>query len=493
MPDQVLAATGTTKIIMGIVFIMLHFFIGKYLLDKIVFQHKLSFKKNWTSLIVFTLLSAFLIIVGIRGGLQQIPINQSVAYYSKNNTLNVAGVNPLWNFMNVLVQNKKYLNVNPYLKLDIDLADKYVEDLFFIEKDTTIQLFEIEKPNFVFLILEGVNANVFKTFGNQENISPFMDSLFQESYLFTNMYSSGFRSDQGLVALLGGFPPAPVSSIASQPEKFMQLPSFIEKLHEVNYSSSFFTGVEPEFGNLKSYLVSNGFLKLIDIKDFPSQQRTQNLGVPDEFLFQKFTEEMKAPKEPFFSMVFTSTTHEPYDMPFNKNISDERQKYLNTVSYLDSVLVKSIHEWKKRDWYKNTIFILTSDHAHLHPGQYDVDVNARYHIPFAIFGEALKQEFVGKQNLNIYSQVDIPKSILAQLNLSNEDFVWSKNMMNPYSKPFAFYTFVEGYVLKTDQCNNGWEYRYDKPVQFVETDDSTFCQQQGQAFLQKLYDIYLAY
>ncbi len=139
-----------------------------------------------------------------------------------------------------------------------------------------------------------------------------------------------------------------------------------------------------------------------------------------------------------------------YLLSFNDGISEERQRYLNTVSYLDSVLVKSINEWKKYAWYKNTIFILTSDHAHFLPGNYDVDANERYHIPFAIFGEPLKADFVGKQNSNIYSQLDIPKSILKQLNIESEDFAWSKNIMNPFSKHFAFYTFVEGYLLKTE-------------------------------------------
>lgn len=493
MPDQVLAATGLTKIFMGLAFIALHFFIGKFLLDKFALKKKISFKKSWIVFIVFTLLSAIALIVGIRGGVQNIPINQSEAYYSKNNTLNVAGVNPFWNFMNVIVQNQKYLNQNPYQKLGNDKAEKYVNDLFFVEKDSTIKLFEIERPNIVFLTLEGVNANVFKAFGNQENITPFMDSLFRSSYLFTQVYAAGFRSDQGLVAMLGGFPPAPVSSIAAQPEKFIQLPSLVQKLHNESYSSSFFTGVEPEFGNLKSYLMATGFEKLIDIKDFPKQERTQGLGVPDEFLFQKFTAEMKAPKEPFFSMIFTSTTHEPYDMPFNNGVSDERQRYLNTVSYLDSALIKNINEWKKYDWYKNTIFVLTSDHAHFHPGNYDVDANERYQVPLAIFGEPLKNEFVGARNNNIYSQLDIPKTVLKQLDIESQEFVWSKNMMNPFGKHFAFYTFVEGYILKTDGCNNGWEYRYDKPVGQSANKNMEFCQEEGQAFLQKLYDVYLAY
>lgn len=493
MPQQVIAATGVTNLLMGFVFVIFHFIIGKYLFDKFLFQKKLKFKQSFFLFMILLLFSASAIVVGIRGGLQEVPINQSVAYYSSNNTLNIAGVNPFWNFMNMLVQNKKYLNENPYKKLEKKEAEVLVKQLFELPKDSTINLFTQKKPNIVFLTLEGVNAKVFKAFGNKNNHAPKIDSLFKTGYLYTEMYAAGFRSDQGLVAMLGGFPPTPISSIASQPEKFIQLPSLVSKIKSLNYETSFYTGVEATFGNLKSYLVSNSFDNIIDLKDFPSNKKTQSLGVPDAFLFDKFSEDLSLMNEPFFSMVFTSTTHEPYDMPFNKGIFDERQRYLNTVKYLDSVVIKNINMWKRETWYKNTIFVLTSDHAHFHPGNYAVDENRRFHIPFLIFGEALKPEFEGKQNTTIFSQVDIPKTIAAQLNLKNDDFVWSKNMLNPYSKSFAFYTYVEGCVLKTDYCNHGWEYRYDKAYGNQELENAAVCIKQSQAFLQELYDQYLAY
>ena len=493
VPDQLFKVVDLETIFLGLFFVGLHFFLGKFLLDNWVFNKDVHFSKTTYSFIIWFVFYVALLVIGIRGGLQQVPINQSVAYYSKNDVLNVAGVNPLWNFMNVIVQNKKYLNENPYKKLTQDDASILMDSLFYVKKDTTINILNIQKPNIVFIALEGVNANVFKQFGNDLNTTPFLDSLFKTGYLFTQMYANGFRSDQGLVALLSGFPPPPVSSITSQPEKFKQLPSFNKILKSNQYNTSFFVGIEPEFGNFKSYLISNHFDTFYDIHDFPKNEQTQNLGVPDEFLFKKFITKMQKPQEPFFSLIFTSTTHEPYDMPFNENVKDEKQKYLNTVSYIDSLLIQFLDETKKLAWYDNTIFIITSDHAHFHPENYFVDENKRYHIPFFIFGKPLKDEFIGKQNNIIASQVDIPKTILAQLSLANDAFIWSQNLFNPYIKGHAFYTFVGGCVLKTDNCNNGWEYRYDKFTGYQKLDDTTFCTKQSQAYLQLLYQQYLAY
>ena len=339
MPLQVLSTMGSFNVILAVFFMALHLVISFFLIQKILSKTKFKVIRNSFSFLVYITISAFLIVVFLRGGLQSVPINQSAVYLYQNNTLNVAGVNPLWNFMNTLVQNKKYLNENPYNKIDKEKAKKYVKDLFKVKKDTTTSLFKINIPNIIFIALEGVNANVFKSFGAKNSFAPSLDSLFQHGFLFTEMYSAGFRSDQGMLAIYGGFPPTPVSSIAAQPEKFKHLPSLSKKIMKEEYHCSYFMGVEPEFGNLKSFLVYNGFDKLIDIKDFSPKQKTTSLGVPDEFLFHKFLNEMETVSEPFYSMIFTATTHEPFDMPFNKGVKEERQRYLNTVAYLDTVLI----------------------------------------------------------------------------------------------------------------------------------------------------------
>jgi len=489
-PDQILGTIGKETILMALIFIVLHFMLGFKLLNKYNFTKKLSFRKSFFSFVFFCLISALLTIVGIRGGLQNVPINQSQSYFSKNNTLNVAGINPLWNFMNVLLQNANYGNNNPYKKMELATASSFVDHLYRTNNDSTTFIFKSDKPNIVLITLEGVNANVFNAFSKEKSYAPNIEKLFSEGYLFTNMYSAGFRSDQGMVSILSGFPPTPVSSICAQPEKFSKLPSLPKSLQKENYNCSFFFGGEASFGNFKSYLIHNGFSPLYELKDFPKEQFTQNLGVPDEFVFEKFSNEMKNTSEPFFSMIFTQTTHEPYDMPFNEGVSIERTKYLNTVLYVDSIMGKWYSNMKTMPWYDNTIFILTSDHAHYFPGKYDNWTAERYHIPFLLFGNALKDEFKGNTNNKICSQVDIPKTILNQLKLDSKDFKWSKDFLNPFVNEFAFFTYVEGYTLKTKDKICGWEYNWKKTCGDC---DSTFHLKQGQAFLQVLYEDYLSY
>lgn len=489
-PSQIVATIGVFKFSMIAIFILFHFFIAKAVFEKYYFNKKIVFHKSNISFTFFFLLSATLLTIGIRGGLQEIPISQSSVYFSNNNTLNVASVNPFWNFMNVIVQNVN-VDSKQYEKMDNNEAKNIVKRFYEIEKDTTIYLFNIKKPNIVYIALEGVNANVFKAINNKKSFAPNIENLFSEGYFFLNMYSSGFRSDQGMVSIFGGFPPTPLNSICAQPEKFANLSSMPKQMQNINYDFSFFHGGDASFGNFKSYLVYNGFKPIIDVSDFSKKEKTQSLGAPDEFLFKKFNEKMKNKKEPFFSMIFTLTTHEPFDMPFNKNVSDEAKKYLNTVLYTDSVIGKWFKEVKKMPWYDNTIFIISSDHSHFHPNNYEIDASERYHIPFLILGKPLKQEFIGKTNNKIVSMVDIPKTIIKQLNLNTDKFKWSKNMMNPYENEFAFYTYVNGSCLKTKKHNCGWEYNWNKNM--GENCNSEKEKKENQAFMQVLFEDYLNY
>lgn len=489
-PDQIIKSMGYSKSLMALLFIFFHFVIGKILLEKYYFQKKIVFSKSIISFIFFTLFSASLLMLGIRGGYQVVPINQSDTYFSTNNTLNVAGVNPLWNIGNTFVQNKAHATTNPYIQLEKNEAIEIVSNLYKIKKDTTIKLFNIDKPNIVYIALEGVNANVLKYFNKSKSYTPEIESLFEEGYFFSNMYASGSRSDQGMISLLSGFPPTPINSICAQPEKFIHLPSFPKKLQENSYNCSYYFGGEAAFGNFKSFLVHSGFEPLIEVFDFHKKERTQYLGVPDEYLFDKFSKDMTNPKEPFYTMIFTQTTHEPFDMPFNENVADEKTKYLNTVSYVDSVIGDWYSAIKNKDWYDNTIFIISSDHSNYLPENYQTWVKERYHIPFLILGKPLKKEFKGQTNEGIFSQVDVPKSLLKQMDIESTNFKWSKDFMNPYSKQFAYFAYVEGYSFKTKNNICGYGYNW---KQYVGDCDSTLYKKQGQAFLQVLYDDFLSY
>jgi phosphoglycerol transferase MdoB-like AlkP superfamily enzyme len=431
--------------------------------------------------------------IGIRGGLQQVPVNQSDAYFSSNPALNYAGVNSLWNFGNTIFQNRKYLNTNPYRKMSEEDAEKITRQLFITQRDTTEIIITSQSPNIIMVVLEGFNAHVINTFDNSIDYAPNLRQIIDSGYLFSNMYGSGLRTDQGLVSLISGFPALPLNTIGAQPEKFQQLPSLSRKLAEKGYQSVFHFGGEPEFGSFKSFLVHNGFNPLIDFRSFPKNQLTQKLGAPDEFLFQRHLKDINSFEQPFLSVIMTQTSHEPFDMPFNKNVSDANLKYLNTIAYTDSVLGRWLEEIKNKDFYKNTLLIITSDHGHRFPGDYWYSDPKRFQIPLIFYGDVLKEEYRGTINHRYGSQTDIPYTLLKQLGITDNHFEWSKNLLNPYSPEFSFFIYINGFVFLTPEFSCGYEYHYMKTEFSSDENHTENCIHAGRAYMQHLFQTYLEY
>jgi phosphoglycerol transferase MdoB-like AlkP superfamily enzyme len=460
------------------------FFSFKKIIKKIDLHNQIWWKSSFV-----IVLNTSCIILGLRGGLREIPINQSDAYFSENLALNIAGVNSLWNLGNVFFQNTNNLTENPYKTMSDEQARQIFQQMYVIDKDTSINLFNIERPNIIFIAMEGVNANCIKEFNANNNYMPYVSDIMKEAYTFTNMYSSGMRTDQGLVSLISGFPALPLHTIGAQPEKFQALPSLSLALKAQGYENTFFFAGEPEFGSFKAFLVHNGFSKIYDLDDYTKAELSQDLGAPDAVLFEKFTHNMKDTKEPFFSLVLTQTTHEPFDMPFNDGINDDAMRYINTVKYLDSVIGKWYQECKKQAWFKNTIFIISSDHAHTFPDRYWYTDKERFHIPFIIFGSPLKAEFKGQVNSQLVNQTDIPFSLALQVNLESQAFEFSKDIMNPYSPKFSSFIHIHGHNLiqGDQQCSVNYELKND----FSKESDT--CTLRNAAYFQYVFQQYMSY
>lgn len=448
-------------------------------------------KRRWAYVIPFVVMLTVLVLA-MRGGLREIPINQSDAYYSENQVLNVAGVNSIWNFGNVLFQNRNSLKSNPYEILPKETAASIFADITRTPQDSSTQVLRIKQPNIVLLTMEGVNANCISNYNSALDYMPELSKLMDQAYAFKNMYASGMRTDQGLVAVLSGFPAFPLHTIGAQPEKFQYLPSLSLDLKAQGYSNTFFFAGEPEFGSFKAFLVHNGFEKIYSLKDFPSEQRTQDLGAPDEFLFERFLADANQLQEPFFSLMLTQTTHEPFDMPFNQDVEDDAIKYINTVRYVDSLIGKWYEACKTMPWFDNTLFIISSDHSHTFPARYWYTDPQRFRIPFIMFGPALDSTYQGQMNTQIVNQTDIPLSLAKQMGLPTANYTFSKDMFNPYSPEYSSFIHIHGHTwLRPDEaCIINYE--LDKQTLIEKTQEDS-CILKNAAYFQVAFQTYMNY
>lgn len=433
---------------------------------------------------------AGLLVVGMRGGLQRVPLNRNWVFHSPQAVLNYASLNGVWNIVDILTHPPDAL-VNPYTYFQPAEAKSIMTAMHHTEKDTSISISKVARPNIVFIFLESWNPDVMECYGGDSGVTPMYGKLAEEGILFTRFYATGYRTEQGLLAALSAFPAQPLSSIIHSFGRFDKLPNIIRTFNHHGYHTSFYSGGRLFFDNVEAYLRSAGVQKMMGENEFEIKRRTE-WGAYDEETFALHLRELKQTPQPFFSALTTITTHEWFDADITKHFpkgNDEiGNNYRNTMHYADSCLYAYIQSAKQEPWYANTLFILVADHSCKFPTQRSNFDPERHHIPMLITGGALKKEWYGKRNDRIAMHTDLPATVLAQCNIKDSSFFRSKNLFNPYAPAFAYYAFDHGFGWISEDGTIVFDHIQQKEV-LHPTIDST--QQRlinfGKAYLQTSY------
>ena len=414
-----------------------------------VFNIKYITKNIFTASIGFILYGLCL-----RGGVQLAPINQSFSSYSTNTTLNAAAVNTVYNF---LYSFTKKDHVNPYnyfLKDELDqLFNKQNQKL-----ENSKKLLINPRPNIVLIVMEGISAELFRSMGGNTNLTPHMDKLIDNGLLFDNIYATSTRTDRGLVSILSGYPSLPKISLVKEPEKAAKLSFLSKQFKKEGYSTSFIYGGESEFANMKSYLLNAQFDKIIDKNNFNKRDMNSKWGAHDHVVFDKSFEELKRQKEPFFSTILTLSSHEPFEVPIKQVIKgqDRQSLYKNSVVYTDKSIGNFMRKVENEEYYNNTIFIFISDHGFRVSNAMNRG-KRRYHIPLFLYGNPLKEAWLGKKVSRVGSQSDLAATILNQFNLNSDEFRFSNDLLLNNSG-IAQYTFNHGFGLVSSEQSLIYDY-----------------------------------
>lgn len=389
------------------------------------------------------------IILGVtaRGGTKAIAIDVSRVYFSNDPILNDAAVNPANYFLRNIMQSNSYkFGTNIFASMPQDEALRVRSELVQKPQNPGMKIVKDGPLNLVFIVLESWSADLVASLGGRPEIAPQFAQLEKDGVLFTDFYSNGNRSQQGIASIFGAFPALPRSTITEDPGKARKLPGLARKLSQVGYSSTFFYGGQLEYGNIKSFLVDSGFQTIIEDKDLDSALPRANLGVIDGEMFKILHQSLNKQKTPFFTAFFNLNSHAPYDIP-NKNryhFEGIEADYVKSAMYVDEELGRFFAGVKHEPWFANTLFVIVADHSHntyLNRSTHDPGYRR---IPFLLYGGALKEEYRGTTWDRVGSQVDIVATVLAQLGMDHAEFEWSKDMFHPSSPEFAYYEVGNG-------------------------------------------------
>ncbi|MCB8964093.1 MAG: sulfatase-like hydrolase/transferase [Bacteroidales bacterium] len=410
---------------------------------------KSSKKGKWWYTPVFIAIAGTMILP-IRGGIGIAPMNSGKVYFSPNVYCNHAALNAQWNMLYSISKSGTMNKRNP----DTIAKEKAYEIFDTLMRNTpdTSRVLNTTRPNIVLIMLESFSSNLIETLGGKAGVTPNFNALSEQGLLFTRMIASGDRSDKGMIAILAGFPAQPTQSVIKYPSKSMKLSTISGELVNTGYNATFYYGGDPDFANIRSFLYSAKFSRIITQDEFPRKYRNSKWGVHDEYVFNYLLNDIDTAKGPFFKMFFTLSNHEPFEIPAKPKFpgTTEVDQYLSSAYYTDSCLGDFITRARKRNWYKNTLFILISDHGHRHLGSNTIHSTNRFSIPMLWLGGALscKPQRIDK----ICSQTDLSATLLNQLNMSSNGFKLAKNILNASTQPFAYYAFNNGYgfVSATD-------------------------------------------
>lgn len=443
-PKEMLLSAGSANwgktFLFGLPALILFYFIGK----KGISTLNKPADASWQHAVVAVLYAAGSFVL-MRGGTGVATISQASAIYSANQARNAAAVNSLWNALYYVLNDTRSLYGEGFSDIPADKLQKtFQEDLK--SHAMTEPLSSVEHPNILIVMLESFTASGSEFFSGRMNCMPELDRIAGEGYSFTSCYSSGDRTEKGLVSVNSGYPSQPLSSIIVFPDKVRKLPSVSSVLAGKGYHNLFVYGGDAEFASMKSYMLMHGFHEILDKQNFRKEDLNSKWGAHDGALYPFVLNKLAGTNKPFYSVVLTLSSHEPFDVPYHSGETGEKgndrwRPFRNSLRYADSCLGAFIRACKKQAWYKNTLIVLVADHGH-EIGLEDVHYfgKEKFHIPLVITGGALQDTLRGKANPFTVSQTIIPSLLLPQ---HRNDFAWQTAPSD--STSFAQYFYNNGF------------------------------------------------
>lgn len=298
-------------------------------------------------------------IIAIRGGFQLKPIlaNTALLYTSSQNSS--------------LILNTPFSIIHSY-----ELGEPLQPLHYFSEKElkayfNPVKNYSSNKPvqksNIVLIVLESF-GKVYTEAGGRVSYTPFLDSLAHNGLSFTQSFANAYTSAMGIPACVAGIPAFMNSDFTTSPYSNNKIDALPSLLQQIGYSTSFFHGGTNGTMGFDIFTKNAGFEKYYGRNEFQNDAFYDGAwGIWDEPFLQFFAKQLNEQKQPFFSTIFTLSSHEPFQIPkeYKHESFAKLQGIYKGVSYTDMSLKKYFDAVSKMPWFQNTLFVITADHNFL--------------------------------------------------------------------------------------------------------------------------------
>ncbi len=374
---------------------------------------------------------AVLLLVMIRSSTAHRPANPSTVAFSQDAMVNELPLDSTYTLLYALYEDYRYGNKGGmrYGKMNDEQMLSIIRHEARITEPTGVDIgiptLHREEPthqssrplNLVIILEESLGAEYVGSLGGKD-LTPNIDQFSREGIWFERLYATGMRSVRGIEAILTSFTPTQARSVVKLPSTQRRFFTLAELLRQQGYQTSFVYGGESHFDNMQRFFMANGFETVIDEADFAEPIFRAVWGVSDEDLLNRAHEHFKSKQDqPFFSLVFTSSNHEPFDIPADRVDPESGPSAgLDTaIKYADYALGQFIERARQSDYWENTLFLIVADHNVRVYGDSLVPIE-HFHIPGVILGGSIEPRTVS----GISSQIDLLPTLLSLMGISAE-------------------------------------------------------------------------
>ena len=290
------------------------------------------------------------------------------------------------------------------------------------------------KKNVVILILESFGRENL-----QRGQTPFLDSLIEKSLFFENGFANGKLSIDAVPSTLSSIPSLMNNSLITSSYSINEVYGLPKILKDNGYQTAFFHGAFNGSQNFDQYCKVAGFDAYYGKDEYEGPEAFDGRwGIFDEEFLQYFSGKLTQFKQPFFTTLFTISSHNPYIIPekYKGKFPKGSTAIQETIAYSDFALERFFKTASQQEWYKNTLFVIVADHTSSEPTESKFKTTVgKFRIPILFFDPS-NPSMVGKNMKNL-QQIDVMPSILEYLNIETKMVTYGKSYQS--DKDFVVY------------------------------------------------------
>jgi len=278
----------------------------------------------------------------------------------------------------------------------------------------------------------------------EKDVTPNINRLSHEGLFFTRVDSNSFRTDRGLVALLSGYLAQPTTSVIRMTNKLPNLPAFPKKFKDAGYETTAVHGGDLMVFHMSEYFLTIGHDHIVSERDFPPSMSRGKWGVPDgevfEWVYEDIQNKHKEGRQ-WYTSLLTLSSHEDWKVPYNRIPDDE---IANSFAYVDDAFGRLVDRLRQTPAWDNLLIVVTGDHG-CNAGE-PLSHDKYSNIQLLMLGGAVKAP---RRIDTIMSKSDIASTILGQLDMPHDEFIFSRDVMSEsYKYPFSYHTFINGFMFR---------------------------------------------